>query len=318
MALPVLPVLLALAVLEWTGVPDLPVPAADGAGERVASASLRHGSDRLLFAAAASIHTFVCVSAMIYFAMQIIRIGGPDRRAVTVTAIVVAAGVLAMMVALGFLDPPLAAYRYTYFRIEALLGSFDAARDLVGAGSGLPTLAVCVLYPSALGVVAVVLASAVACAASARIRNSAASGAPGELAAYVRILLHCFYVLSGVLVTSTATALLFFRLPFALSSGAAQGDAFAAALAAYASGLGTFWAAIYTLTLFAVFAGPAAVLYARVQTIVDGEGKGTTVAEWLKGNGVAVSLGESIKNLLVLIAPLLVGPIGELAGLVGG
>ncbi|MFP3422301.1 hypothetical protein R0K19_23305, partial [Bacillus sp. SIMBA_161] len=83
------------------------------------------------------------------------------------------------------------------------------------------------------------------------------------------------------------------------------------ALASYLTGLGTFWAAVYTLTLFAAFAAPAARIYLHVQTMVAGDDAGMTVADWLRAQGMNLSLGETVKNALVLIAPLLVGPLGD-------
>lgn len=314
MLLPAIPVLLALVYLEWIG---FPAPgAASGSVPASDAGVLQHGRDRLLFAAAAAIHTALCLAAIVYFAVQLIRWGGARRRMIAVTALVIAAGVLAAMVGLGLIDHPPAVYTYTYYQIAALLRPYAAAGDLLGTHWGIPVLALCVLLPTALGVIAVVTASGAATAVIRTLHDAPGDGGP-SFREGANALLHCLYVLSGVLVTSTTAAFLFFYLPAGLASAGAKPGPLGAAVTAYAGGIGTFWAAIYTLTLFAVFAGPFAVLYAQVQKIVAGEEKGMTVAEWLTGQGVKLTLGENVKHVIVLIAPLLVGPLGDIFKLFG-
>ena len=115
--------------------------------------------------------------------------------------------------------------------------------------------------------------------------------------------------------TSTLAAALFFRLPLHALQKAEATAGLHTALSSYLAGLGTFWAAVYTLTLVAAFAGPAARIYLHLQTVVAGDGAGLTVADWLRDKGLVFSLAENVKNALVLIAPLLVGPLGDVVGL---
>lgn len=331
MLLPVLPVVLAVVLLQWLQMPWPALPQEAVAPEAVAA--LRHGSARLLFAAAVAIHTVVCMGAVVYFASTIVRFGGATThasdasgsgaRAIGVMVVAVSGGVIGAMAALGFIDPPLGVYRYTYFSIEGLLRLSPVSRDLID-GAGLPALALAVLYPSALGVIAVVMASGAACAVLRRIGATCETSPTSEPDAWTerfvrhgRVLLHCFYVLSAVLVTSAIAALLFFHLPVGLLSTAPEHQAIVNAVSAHASGLATFWGMIYTLTLFAVFVGPLGVIYARTHEILEGQAAGTTLAAWLKDRGFGVSLGGGLKNLFVLIAPLLVGPFGELLKLLG-
>ena len=160
-----------------------------------------------------------------------------------------------------------------------------------------------------------VLASGVAYAASRQLEANHQKDGTQQFTARVKLLLHCFYVLSGVLVTSTLTALLFFHLPVTALSAIPGTNGLSADAASFASALGTFWGAIYSLTLFAVFVGPAAKIYVHVRTVLVGDEHGKSVADWLREHGLALSLAEGIKNVLVLVAPLLVGPVGDLVGL---
>mgnify|MGYP006429580393 CR=1 FL=1 len=310
LAVPVLPVMTALGVVEWIGVPRIS-PAVAGTEAILA---FQDAAGRLAFAGAVVVHTVVCLAAILYFAVQIARFAGAGRAAVALAVAALSVGMVAAMAALAFVEPRLAIYDYTFYRIVDLLAQSPVAGDLLGADA-LTVLAVCVLYPSALGIVAVLTAAGAGVAATRQLGDLRAAGGHARLVERVHVLLHCFYALSAVLVTSTLAAALFFRLPLHALEVVDKTQTLHTALNHYLSGLGTFWAAVYTLTLFAAFAAPAARIYMHVHTVVAGEGAGMTVAAWLRAQGLKLSLGENIKNALVLIAPLLVGPLGDVVGL---
>jgi len=313
---PVLPVVFALGILEWVGMPSLQLT--EQAVATDAAAALRHGAARLLFGAAVAVHTAACAGAVVYFTMGLVRVGGRDLRWIMRMVVAVAAAVIVTMAVLGLLDPPLSVYQYTYYLIANLLTLSAAGADLLGTIGGVPILGMCVLFPTALGVVAVVMASGVACGVLRRVGPNGDPQWTARLVEYTRVLLHCFYLLSAMLVTSSAAASLFFRLPLGLVSTASDHEAVLAALSGYAGTLSAFWGAIFTVTLFAAFVGPVAVLYARARIAVAGVDGGITVAAWLKEQGIGVSFTDNVKNLFVLLAPFLVGPLGELAKSLGG
>ena len=309
--LPVLPVLVAVGVVEWVGVPEIS-PAISGSKQMLA---FQDAAGRLAFAAAVVAHTLICLAAILYFAVQIARFAGPRRAAVGLAVAGLALATVAAMVALAFVEPHLAIYRYTFYQIADLLAGSPVAGDLLGDGTTLSVLAVCVLYPSALGIVAVLAAAGAGVAATSQLGDLRDQAGHARLVARVHVLLHCFYALSAVLVTSTLAAALFFRLPLHALHKAEATAGLHTALSSYLAGLGTFWAAVYTLTLVAAFSAPAGRIYLHLQTVASGDGAGLTVAAWLREKGLTFSLAENIKNALVLIAPLLVGPLGDVVGL---
>lgn len=342
--IPILPVLLALVLLELIGA-HLQLneinSIINGALETDKATILRHGSSLLMFATAAVIHTGVCVSAIAYYGILLKRIGGSDRRPIVAMTVITALAVLSAMVGLAYLESPLAVHRYSYFIIKELLCASPFSRALTGVDDtitptginasptsdackladvdGIPMISVYVMYPSTLGVIAVAMASGVACA-SLRCIGTAENGVhwAERLRSHARLLLHCFYALSAVLVTSTITASLFLRLP--LSLFAADDSALYTALAEYTNALTTFWSAVYTLTLFSVFAVPVAVIYNRIYNhiIAEDQDLNESVNEWLKRHGIEFSVGGNIMNILTLIAPLLAGPFMEFVKVLGG
>lgn len=311
---PVIPVLLAIPLLQFVGLPNIPVAIAPGMLAADGTAILQHSSARIVFAASVALHTGVCLSALIYFWLVLRRTASLDFRPIVAAVLLTGLGVMGAMVWLSQVSPPLVAYRMTYFAIDALLRASTLAADLAGSAppGSLSPLAIAVLYPSALGVISVIMAAGIACALLRRIGLPHADGWAASFHSNIKILFRCFYVLSLVLVTSTVAALLFFQLPVGLVSIKSAPPGFAAALAGYAGSLATFWGAIYTLTLFSVFVGPLAILYARARRHVENHADGQDLSGWLSDHGINSSMAGNVKNLIVLVAPLLVGPIGDL------
>lgn len=163
------------------------------------------------------------------------------------------------------------------------------------------------------------MASGVACA-SLRCIGTVENGVhwAERPRSHARLLLHCFYALSAVLVTSTITVSLFLRLPLSLL--AADDSALYTALTEYTTALITFWGAVYMLTLFSVFAVPVAVIYNRIYDHIIAEDRdlNESVSEWLKRHGIEFSVGRNIMNIFTLIAPLLAGPFMEFVKVLGG
>ena len=117
-----------------------------------------------------------------------------------------------------------------------------------------------------------------------------------------------------MLVSSTITITLFARLPLRLY---AEGSAIGGAMSAYVTGLGTFWGGLFTLTLAATFAGPAWQMLRRRNGRAAGS-EDADLGTWLQEH-VLVTAKHHLINILSLLAPLLVGPLGSLlSGLAGG
>lgn len=330
---PVIPVLIVLVLLELIGPEFQSINIMDSAIATGEVTNLHHGSDRLMYVTATVIHTGVCASAIFYYWILLKRIGGSDRIPIFVMIVITALAVLGAIAGLTYLESPLAIHRYTYFIVKSVLCASPVACDLTDKDLlcdppgdcdltdviGIPMIAVCVMYPAALGVIAVVMASGVACASSRRIGTGENGTHWAEyLRSHIQLLLHCFYTLSAVLVTSTITASLFFRLPLSLIISDDSG--LHTALTEYTNALTTFWGAVYTLTLFSVFAVPIAVIYNRIYDHVIAEDRDVreSVSEWLKRHGIKFSARENIMNIVTLIAPLLAGPFMEFVKALGG
>jgi hypothetical protein len=319
-AAPVAPVLFAVAALQFLGAPDLPKDEIAKVMGQSGATALRHSGDRLAYVASVCVHTGVCLATAFYFVIMLHRLAIDGRRQAVAALTAIAGTTLVLMIVLSWIDPPLTVYALSYFNIDAVLRASALAADLTGEGppGALSPLAVAVLFPSALGIIDVALAAGVVCLLLRRIGPPHADGWEMRFQTNIRPLFRSFYGLGAVLVTSTATELFFFRLPVGLVNPQASGDV-GAALGTYASAVATFWGAVYTLTLFAVFACPLAILYARARRHVEADGDTEPdLGTWLAEHGFDSTLAQNLKNLLVMLAPLLIGPLGELARAASG
>jgi hypothetical protein len=311
---PVFPVLFAVGMMEFVGVPADVSSLAIGDWATSAVGAMSHTADRINYGSAVAIHTGVCVGAALYFAVMLHRIVTTGRLKLCTVMMFMFVGVMGLMILLAQIDPKLAVYRMSYFYIEEVLSLSRAAPDLTGQTLfGVNRLVFVALYPSFIGIACVVLAGGVAYAVLRRIGIPSGDGWAGAFRANIGILYRCFYALSAVLVTSTVAALLFYKLPTGVIPVKGELADVAGALAAYAGSAGTFWGAIYTLTLLSVFAGPFAVLFIRARRHVLAQQNAPDLRDWLSQNGVDTSVAQTLKNVAVVLAPLLVGPLGDIA-----
>ncbi len=135
------------------------------------------------------------------------------------------------------------------------------------------------------------------------------------LDARVQALQKAVYLLSAVLVSSTVTITLFAHLPVGLLPGGS--GSLAAAVSTYATGLSTFWGALFSITLVATFAMPALSLlgaaYGRESQARDSD----DLRDWLQAH-VFQSIRRQFATVFSLLAPLLVGPLSSLLSSVSG
>lgn len=314
LVVPVIPVFFALGLMQFLGLPFY-VPGVVATGWPTETiGAIRHGSDLIDYGSAVAIHTGVCVFAILYFMLELRRSMTADRAGLSATIGLMVIIVLGLMVGLAQVETPPALYRMSYFFVEEMLRAAGTVSDLNGEFVfGFPRLVLACLFPSAIGIVSVVMASGVVYAILQRVGRSSGEDWGGIFQSNMRLFLRCFYVLSAVLVTSTVTALLFYKIPVGLVSPDGETARFAAALSEMASSAATFWGVIYTLTLLSVFAGPFAVLVLRARFHVDSLEKPRELREWLQEHGVGTTVGNTLKNTLFALAPLLVGPLGDIA-----
>jgi hypothetical protein len=142
----------------------------------------------------------------------------------------------------------------SYFFVEEMVASSALSNDLMRLTIfGMPRLALASLFPSMIGVVSVILGSGLIFAILQRVAHSPEGGWEKVFEGNIRILFRCFYALSAVLVTSTAAALLFYKLPVGLVPPDGDTAGLASALSAFASSAGTFWGGCIRLRCFRFF-----------------------------------------------------------------
>jgi hypothetical protein len=86
---------------------------------------------------------------------------------------------------------------------------------------------------------------------------------------------------------------------------------FAKGLTYYAEGMTLFWGTIFTLTMLAIY-GPAALeLRRQLRQHVATEDDPSALSDWAETLDV-LSFRRRLKNALVAVSPLLVGPVGAM------
>lgn len=161
--------------------------------------------------------------------------------------------------------------------------------------------------PSTLGILAMIVASAFTTVMASESIPSDDKQWRSIFLARIKLLQKSLYLLSMVLITSTVSTYQFSSLPLDLLTN----QPFKSSLMSFINGLTAFWGAMFTATLFAAFT-PAALLFLRHTRAHQ---KRTTVShsfgQWLY-ESVFVSIKKQVMNSLVMIAPMLVGPLSHL------
>lgn len=161
--------------------------------------------------------------------------------------------------------------------------------------------------PIMLGMLAVMMASVFTTVmASAPIPSADKQWRP-QFLSRIKLLQKSFYLLSLVLVTSTITILYFTSLPLELL----KDNALVSALGKFFNGLTAFWGGLFTATLFATFTPAALLLIRQARNYQSGPATPSGLGQWFYEN-VFVSIKRQAMNVLVMIAPMLVGPFSDL------
>jgi hypothetical protein len=272
----------------------------------------------ITYAAVVLVHICICLVA-IWMAVDMVR-RTPGGTRYGVVAVLMAAAIIVAFV-VGAQLPGIAAYELSYHGIVSAFRSMGAGLSFAGTDSGGVTpLALTMLLPAALGVMAV---AAMAAAANAQLRGFPPPvGDTGEArAAYVgwiyARLRRCLYALSLVLVTSTISASLFFHLIGGFAAKAKSPEAaLLARLTDYASELSIFWGCVFTLTLAAAVGLPMLLFQQRVGKRLEDLANDAAAAEESKGltaTGILSGGGEQLKFVVTCLAPLAAGPIANFA-----
>ena len=321
-ALPVLPLALATVLVSTlVAEPGAELSFLEIAPEHYLAKPLidyRHLGDMLTYIALASVHCVLCLGVVAYFLRKISALPAEQRRHALVFfcgAAVLTAGLIVYFA----LNPNRDALVLLGYKAICLaLEPADLATALVEdcfAPGNLSPLTLAAWIPTFAGMATIVFA------ATFTYANACALPAPDEpswratVEQRTKALQRSVYALSAVLVSSTITITLFAHLPVALFADKSE---LARALSHYASGLSTFWWALFSLTLIATFAAPTFLLLHRAYSRDAAAGALEDLHAWLHEH-VFVSLRKQFMNAASLLAPLLVGPLSSLfSSLAGG
>lgn len=323
--LPMLPLVLAIVLLT-----PLIEPGAQLAFLREGLAfideplrSYIHLGDMLSYHALAAFHSLLCLGVVATFTLWTLRLPPAQRRG----ALIFLAAMLALIIALGFYLKAAAneviLVQLGYKAVCQILDAAALPTKLVPSGAcfsaGISHLTWLAWVPTFSGIGATAFAAAYAYGAvrglPARDTASDESDWRAALDSRVQALQKAVYLLSAVLVSSTVTITLFAHLPVGLLP--AGSGSLAAAVSKYATGLSTFWGALFSITLVATFAMPALRLLGRAYGRKSKARDSDELRDWLHDH-VFQSIRRQLATVFSLLAPLLVGPLSSLLASVSG
>ena len=271
---------------------------------------LVHRGDLLTYGAVGLLHMALCLAAIWAIWRWITQLKEDERkRAGTALQGGLVFGVVLVVVIYIWTDE-LALIQVTFKAVCELLKDANLGTSLVrtctaeGITAPLTLLA---WVPTFAGMLTVAFALALTAGLAGEIPDSEDERTwRGTLERRSKRLQKLLYLLSAVLVTSTLCMVQFTALPVKLVAGKEP----QAAIAAFAQGLGAFWGVVFALTLIACIMPAGLLLHREAQGHSSGS---EDFSDWLREH-VYGTAGKQIGNVLVLLAPLLAGPVGGLVG----
>jgi hypothetical protein len=277
----------------------------------------RHINHRIKFAAVIMFHVSLCVCLMVLFWGRIRDFPGFLRHRAYV--LMIAEGALFLAV-LAFYWRATGLYKLSYLNIRELLARTCVLDDLLakcipgcvsdGSANCVPDLdavatklSMFVYIPHIFSIATVAVAVAVAGSVIGNLQQFTVPDWQKRFDEGVKSLQFCFFGLSAVLVTSTATATLFFQFPVSFTI---VETSTATVLTEYARTLAVFWGTVYTLTLVATFAPAALILRSLIRRYEQGAESSVEFKQWLTDKAL-ISPIKLITTFLAALAPLLFG-----------
>lgn len=283
-----------------------------------------HLGDMMAYYALGAFHSLLCVAVIAIFTVWTRRL--PVRPALG--GAVFLGGVIVAVIAVSvFFQVNASEQVLTQLGFKVIcqvIAAADLSTHLVASGgcfdvgeiSGLTLLA---WIPTFSGMAAVAFAAAFAYANTRALPARSAldeTAWKDALSLRVEVLQRSVYLLSAVLVSSTVTIMLFAHLPSGLVADG-KDLALATALSKFATGLSTFWGALFSVTLVAALAVPALRLLGQAYRAAQATEDSAEVRRWLQGH-VLHSLKRQLAAVFSLLAPLLVGPLSSLLSNLSG
>jgi hypothetical protein len=187
------------------------------------------------------------------------------------------------------------------------------------ATTDLPDAVIITYFTLLVGVAAVVLFVWANCAV---IYNARAEKTPLGLAKRMRTLRTLLYVAAASLVTTVLRLSMTFQWSLATLKSGPGGDGREGAallMADFASSFTAVQAGAYSLILAAAYVPAALMLSNRALELAAGNYKTLPQRdEWLKTEGLSDSFAEHLPRAAAILAPLLVGPLGDALGKLAG
>lgn len=326
---PVLPLLFSMAALAFIVEPasDATTPLVRtllGIDIEFISAQIRtltHLSSVLNYLSVGSVHAIVCLVAVAFFVGAMMRMPAATIRRTGLYMLVSVIALLAIAVGLVVLANDSMLTQLGYKSVCMLLSMADLQTAIVWRDPGtldghtglacfaprMTRLVLMAYVPVGFGVAVIWIASAL---------NTVMAGEPMptddacwriELLRRVGLLRKSLFISSLVLVTSTIAIFQFTSLPLELLADKAQ----KAALTGFVNGLASFWGGLFTATLLASLAPAAWLLLLQALRHLRSQSPHADLGSWLHET-VFVSISKQLMNVLVVIAPMLVGPLGHL------
>jgi hypothetical protein len=321
--LPVLPLVLFSIILSWLIDPAVQLGFLEIKPEHFISRPQReyiHLGDMLTYYSLAGFHSLLCLVVIAVFVHWMRRL----QVRCLLRGVIFLGAILLLIVLIGIFF-----YREADRQVLVQLG-FKATCRLVEAAAlptqltspgcfvpGVSRLTWLAWLPTFSGMGAVAFAASFAYASACDMPLFTGSGDRNSpawreaLAMRVTALQRSVYLLSAVLVSSTITITDFAHLPVGLLTSKDGDFAVAAAVSKYATGLSTFWGALFSMTLIATFAAPAFRLFTEAYGEDGAARDSTDLRQWLDQN-VFQSVKRQFATVLSLLAPLLVGPLSSL------
>ena len=319
-ALPILPLILATMLVSSLINPDAELAFLEfDTGKYLASPlrDYRHLGDMLIYYALASIHGVLCFGVIAFFLHMMRKLPAQQRWNAAVFSVAIFALLLGLIFYFEAYANEIVLVQLGYKATCLALQSAPLPTDLVEScfeDNGINKLTLLAWVPTFSGMGAVVFAAAFA------LGNADAMPKPSDPSWHTvveqrtKALQMSVYALSAVLVSSTITITLFAHLPIGLLADESD---LAKAISHYASGLSTFWGALFSLTLLATFAAPTFLLLRRAYAQEAATTKVEDLRAWLHEH-VFVSIKKQLLNAASLLAPLLVGPLSSLFSSLAG
>lgn len=277
-----------------------------------------HLGDMMTYYSLGAFHTLLCLSVIVTFALWIRHL--PLRQAAAGGIFLGGVFLTVAAVSLFFHEDAnnQVLTQLGYKAICQIIAAADLPTRLVAPGQcflkdNVSRLTLLAWIPTFSGMGAVAFAAAFAYANSRALPNVRDPADPAWRAALdrrIKALQRAVYLLSAVLVSSTITITVFAHLPAGLVADSDQ-MALAKAMSKYATGLSTFWGALFSITLVATFVTPAWRLLSEAYSAQDHSGEVADLRQWLHDH-VFQSLKRQVATVFSLLAPLLVGPLSSL------